>query len=165
MLSFLGIGLGKVDVSLDRVVFKPGDTIRGRVKFALKEPTPARRVAVGLYGRQRAISASIGSGGVRTVGHRVDDVYRFEHVIAGEDVYTHGDYAFEIVVPSYILSGARGVEAPAGTLGDVVRAISFLSPTKQFPVEWEIRAFVDVPFKINPKSSMSVTITEFVNPP
>jgi len=25
MLSFLGIGLGKVDVSLDRVVFKPGD--------------------------------------------------------------------------------------------------------------------------------------------
>jgi hypothetical protein len=164
MLSFLGIGLGKVDLSLDRVVFKPGDTIRGRMKFSLKEPTPARRLAVGLYGRQRAVSTSNGSGGVRTVGHRVDDVYKFEHVIAGEDLYTHGDHGFEIVIPSYVLSGARGVDAPPGTLGDVVRAISFLSPQKQFPVEWEIRAFVDLPFKLNPKSSMSITITEYVNP-
>jgi hypothetical protein len=164
MLSFLGIGLGKVDLSLDRVVFKPGDTIRGRMKFSLKEPTPARRLAVGLYGKQRAISTSIGSGGVRTVGHRVDEVYKFEHVIAGEDLYTHGDHGFEIVIPSYVLSGARGVDAPQGTLGDVVRAISFLSPQKQVPVEWEIRAFVDLPFKLNPKSSRSITITEYVNP-
>lgn len=163
MLSFLGIGLGKVDVSLERVVFKPGDTIRGRMKFSLKEPTPARRIAVGLYGRQRAVSIGMNNG-VRTVGHRVDDVFKFEQQLGGEDLYTTGDHPFEIVIPSYVLSGARGVTPPEGALGDVVRAISFLSPNKQFPVEWEIRAFVDLPFKINPKAAMSVTITEFVNP-
>lgn len=163
MLSFLGIGLGKVEVSLDRVVFKPGDVIRGRMTFTLKEPTPARRLAVGLYGRQRVVTSGM-SNGTRTVGHRVDDVFRFEQQLGGEDLYTSGERSFEIVVPSYVLRGARGVEPPEGALGDVLRAITFLSPNKQFPVEWEIRAFVDLPFKINPKAAMSITITEYVNP-
>jgi hypothetical protein len=162
MLSFLGIGLGKVNLTLERVVFKPGDTIRGHVSFTLKEPTPARRVAVGLYGRQRVVTSSM-SNGTRTVGHRVDDVFKFEHQLAGEDIYTTGAHNFEIVIPSYVLSGARGVQPPDGPLGDMLRAISFLSPSKQFPVEWEIRAFVDIPFKINPKTAMSITVTEFIN--
>jgi hypothetical protein len=163
MLSFLGIGLGKVSVSLDRVVFKPGDTIRGRMSFSLKEPTPARRIAVGLYGRQRVVSTGMNNG-TRTASHRVDDVFKLERDLAGEDLYTAGDHPFEIVIPSYVLSGARGVQPPEGALGDMLRVISFLSPNKQFPVEWEIRAFVDLPFKINPKASMSITVTEYVNP-
>lgn len=162
MLSFLGIGLGKVELSLERVVFKPGDTIRGRMSFSLKEPTAARRVAVGLYGRQRVVSSSRHNG-TRTVGHRVDDVFKFEQSLSGEDLYTAGSHPFEIVIPSYVLSGARGVQPPDGALGDMLRAISFLSPNKQFPVEWEIRAFVDVPFKINPKTAMSIAVTEFIN--
>jgi hypothetical protein len=95
------------------LVFVPGDAIRGRVKFTLKEPTPARRLAVGLYGRQRAITSALGNNGVRTVGHRVDDVFKFEQALSGDDLYTSGEHAFELV--------------------------------------------------INPKTAMSITITEFVN--
>ncbi|MGZ3423727.1 MAG: hypothetical protein ACXVEF_18420 [Polyangiales bacterium] len=161
MLEMFGIGLGKVEMSLERVVFVPGDRIRGRMSYRLKEPTPARRVAVGLYAKQRTISVGRGSNGGTSVGHSSSWVYRFELPLSGEDLYTSGAHDFELVIPSNALAGF-GTSPPAGPLGDLVRTISFLSPTKHFPLEWEVRAFVDVPFKINPKTSQSITVTEYV---
>jgi hypothetical protein len=131
------------------------------MSFRLNEPTPARRVAVGIYAKQRTVTVGRSGAQGPTIGHSSAWVYRFEQALSGEDLYTSGAHDFELVIPSNALAGF-GTQPPAGTLGDVVRAISFLSPTKHFPLEWEVRAFVDVPFKINPKAKASITVTEFV---
>ncbi len=161
MLKFLGIGLGRVDLVLERHTFVPGDPVRGRVRWALEEPTPARRVAVGIYATQRVVTSHVGGQG-NTVGYRKDKVWSFEQALGGEDLYTTGEAAFEIVIPSNVLRGGA-CEPPPGPLGDVVRVVSFLSPNKRFPIEWEVRGFVDVPFKVNPKAKAAITVTEWVN--
>ena len=43
-----GIGVGTVQVSLDRFDFRPGDTVAGSVKLALTEPMDADRLVVRL---------------------------------------------------------------------------------------------------------------------
>jgi len=157
MLEFLGIGLGTLEIQLDRFSFVPGEKITGRLSFKLKEPTAARGVVVGVRARQRVIERNRSSQGTST-SYRNDVVWKFERNLAGEDVYTDGSFPFELVIASDVFHDR--VDPPPGTLGDIARVVSFLSPSKRMPLEWEVYGHVDLPWKVNVSKKVSIVVTE-----
>ncbi len=158
MLEFLGIGLGTLDIRLERFAFVPGDRVVGTLSFKLKEPTAARGVVVGVHARQRVVERHRSTQGGTSTSYRNDVVWKFERVLSGEDIYTEGSHSFELVIASDVFR--ESVEPPPGTLGEIARVVSFLSPTKRMPLEWEVYGHIDLPWKINVSKKVSIAVTE-----
>jgi hypothetical protein len=52
------------------------------------------------------------------------------------------------------------VSPPEGLLGDIARAASFLSGETRFPLEWEVFAYIDIPWRLNVKKNVAITVSE-----
>jgi len=152
---------GKVEIRLTKHTFVPGERIEGTVAYALDEPKEGKRLVVGLRATQRVRTSSVHQGRV-TSSDETRTIYEFKNELAGEATYTHGSKSFELTVPPDALD--RVGVAPEGLLGDIARAASFLAGNSKGPVEWEIFAFVDLPWKVNPKKSQPITVVEGAPP-
>jgi len=157
MLEFFGIGVGSIEIQLERFGFYPGDTIRGQLVLKLREPQSARALVVGLRARQRVVER-YRSPRENVLNYRNETVWEFERELAGEGVYTEGSYPFEILVPGDIFRAEAA--PPPGILGDIARAVSFLQPQKRFPLQWQVFGFVSRPFKVDIKKQIDVVVTE-----
>ncbi len=157
MLDFFGIGVGTIEIPLERSGFYPGDTIRGQVVLKLRAPQPARAIVVGLRARQRVVDR-YRSPRENVLNYRNETVWEFERELAGEGVYTEGSYPFELVVPSDIFR--TEAPPPDGLVGDIARAVSFLQPVKRFPLQWQVFAAVSRPYKVDVKKRVDVVVTE-----
>jgi hypothetical protein len=161
MLEFFGIGVGSIDIQLERFAFCPGDAIRGQLVLALRAPQSARGVVVGLRARQKVVDR-YRAPHENVLSYRNETVWEFKRELAGAGVYGEGRYPFELVVPGDVF--ATPVVPPPGLLGDVARAVSFLRREKRFPLQWHVFAAVSRPFKLDLKRKVDVVVTERVEP-
>ncbi len=151
MLDLLGIGVGRLTLELDAVDFVLGDTIRGLAKLELSEPLEAKRLVVGVEASQRVVSTSQNS-----VGYHRDKVWRFEKQLKGEGTFSKLKSRFTLKLPEELRSSGQ---VPAGVLGDMAQVLSFFTPTKRFPLEWSVFAFLDRPWKVNVKAKVPITVS------
>ena len=91
----LGIGEGKIEILLDKTTFKPGETVKGKVKLSLNQEKQAKELRILFYGEKSVRS--------RTDPKRRTTQRFFEQKIAldNEKTYAAGEqeYEFEIVLP------------------------------------------------------------------
>ena len=161
MLEFFGIGVGTIEIQLERFAYFPGETIRGEVRLKLSEPQSARALIVGVRARQKVVDR-YRAARENVLSYRNETVWEFKRELGGTGVYTEGSYPFELVVPSDIFQAQ--VAPPPGLLGDVARAVSFLQPQKRFPLQWHVFAAVSRPWKVDVKKKVDIVVTERPEP-
>jgi len=155
-------GNGKMDILLPKISWRAGETIDGSLSFKLDEPLKARALIAGLRAKQRVRTKSLQQG--REIVHdETKTLYEFKSELGGEKTYSAGSYDFRLVIPSDALG--RGGSAPSGIIGDLARAAAFLSGETRSPVEWEVFAFIDIPWKMNVKKALAITVVEGAAPP
>lgn len=150
-----GFGEGKINISLEKYSFSPGETIRGKLVLSLNKPKQARSLRLVFRGIEKMHSGgiSVGSGGLRHSSKNTErPVYNFELKLDGEHEYSGTqEYSFEIAVPKTSTQAM-----PEGTLGSVLGAARFLSGT-QSRVEWFLDASLDCSgLDVNKKVQVSV---------
>ncbi|PIN98960.1 MAG: hypothetical protein COT90_01675 [Candidatus Diapherotrites archaeon CG10_big_fil_rev_8_21_14_0_10_31_34] len=145
-----GFGKGKIEVILEKFNFKPGETIKGKVKVKMNKPTKARQLKVvfagtkttssGMMVGNSSFSVGIGSRNHDKRKTTTEFVHKFEMPLDGEKEYTEGEYDLEILVPADIMQRGSG---PGGEVGAALKAVQFLSGNSS-RIEWYIQATLDV---------------------
>lgn len=154
MLDALGLVPGKVTLDVKGRSFSPGDAIRGRVTLSLSEDTEARRLAVILEAKQRAVGLAPGRRGL-ALSYQKNTVWKFELDLDGERVYHDGaSYPFEVLVPDGALEPSFGQNL-----------LDVLTAHHRFPLEWSVTAVLDRPWKLNLKASVDVQVVSRARPP
>ena len=152
MLDILGIGVGKMTLELDEVDYTLGDTIRGLLKLELTEPLDAKRLVVGVEASQRIISTRQDA-----IGYRRDTAWKFEKQLKPEGRFDKLKVRFTLKLPQAL---EQSGQLPDTLLGDMAQVMSFLTPTKRFPLEWSVFGFLDRPWKINVKAKVPITVSQ-----
>jgi len=98
-----------------------------------------------LIGERVTRKLGMSSSGMRS-GHDVPYIYNFQMPLDGEKEYVRGEYNFEIKIPANILQATP--TAPGGVVGDVAKAVRFLSGTTT-RISWYVRATLDRPKKMD----------------
>ena len=146
-----GVGRGAVRVALDGVKAAPGGELRGTVALELAEPVEARRLVVELRAQQRGVELA---GGVRSP--TATTIYRFTSELAGARRYHRESFPCSLTVPRDL--GGGKVAAPAGTLGDVARAVSSVVAPTTGPVEWRVTASLVIAFGRDLEHTVDVVV-------
>lgn len=159
-------GKGKIDVTIGKTGYAPGDTVSGEVVLALKKPVAARELSISLIGEQVTTQTKVGMGSgqtsLRTEQQRTR-IYDFKHQLDGEKEYRPGqDYRFEIKIPADILSVGPQIQEVEGKLGQVLKvAQTAAALTGRIPsqrVKWYLLAKLDVPRGLDVTRKVDVTI-------
>lgn len=156
-------GNGKLEIRLPKLTFGAGEAIDGDLSYALDAPMKARALVVGLRAKQRIRTRAVRNGSV-SVEDTTKTLYEFKNELSGEKTYSRGDASFHLAVPHDVHRFEAQAQAPDGLLGDIARAASFLSGESRSPVEWEVFAVIDIPWKVNVKKAQAITVTEGAPP-
>jgi hypothetical protein len=151
VLDILGIGVGKLSIALERVDFALGDTFPGVLELQLTEPLEAKRLVVGVEASQRVVTTRRES-----IGYRRDVAWRFEKQLEGEGRFSDGTWPFTLRLPHTL---EQSGQLPDSLLGDLAQVVSFFQPSKRFPLEWSVLAFLDRPWKVNLKGRVAITVS------
>ena len=160
-----GFGKGKIEVVLDKMTYKPGETIKGKVILKLNKPVKAKRLKLLFYGEKTSrapATRGFGTGGVSvSVGPsagryetRTVRIYSFETDLDGEKEYTGGEYEFEVAIPSDIMTKADLDKM--GFLGNLAKFAEAMG-TKVVP-RWYVEAVLDVPFGIDVSKKVQISV-------
>jgi hypothetical protein len=125
--------------------------VKGTLKLALEAPEEAKRLVVGIEARQRVVTAS-----QQVVSYRRDTAWKFERELKAEGTFKTFKRRFTIKLPQDL---ERSGQTPPGPWGDLAQIVSFLSPTKRFPLEWAVFAYLDRPWKLNLKARVPITVS------
>jgi len=148
-------GSDKITITLEKYDYKPGERIKGKVNLNLKKSTKARKLEVGLFGeRKERYRDHDGKTHIKNV-----TIFSFSIPLCSEGEYMVGEYPFEIVIPSNILStdNRSNIE---GKLGTVVDVLSTLSGQRYYPIEWFVKAQLDVPMMFDVKKAQKIIISQ-----
>jgi len=158
-------GKGKIEVTIGKTSYQPGDTISGDVVLALKKPVKAREASVSLIGERITTQTKVGMGGGQTsmTTQQRTRVYDFKQRLDGEKEYGSGqEYHFEIKIPADILSVSPGMQEVEGKMGQAVKvAQTAAALTGRLPsqrVKWYLLAKLDVPRGLDVSRKVDVTI-------
>jgi hypothetical protein len=153
-----GLGLGDLRIELAQrtAVAYTGDELRGTLKLALTEPTEAKCLMVGLRATQKSVSYGKDPTGVRTATASTVERYRFDLEVGGARRYHQDVIEFALTVPPDALD--HGVKLPDGKLGDVARAVSAVVSPSASPLQWQVVAWLDIPWSQNVKASADVVV-------
>lgn len=169
-----GLGKGKINVTMQKTYYTPGDVISGNVVFTLKKPVKAKEVSVSLIGEEITTGGGgkVGwgggttAGGVGTMGGgagstRIQRIYDFKLSLDGEKEYTGvGEYRFEIKIPADILG--RGSEMPEGKLGQVLKVAQTVATVTgavaRRRLQWYLLAKLDIPGGLDISKKVDITI-------
>ena len=151
-------GPDKITMMLEKYNYAPGDTIKGTVTLNLKKPTKARKMEVSFIGQRREKYRDHQG---RT-SYRTTDVFDFTMPLGPEKEYQNESFPIEIKIPSDIIQQCKPPSTPEldGTLGKVVAVGAALSGTRYYPVEWMVRAQLDVPMKLDVKKTQKIILSE-----
>ena len=161
-------GKGKINISIQRTNYAPGDIISGDVALTLKKPVKAREVSISLIGEHRTtqttprIGGTMGGGGMSTsTTMNTVRIYDFKQQLDSEKEYSQGgEYRFEIKIPTDIL-GMRP-QTPEGKLGQVLKvaqtaaAITGAIPRRR--LQWYLSAKLDIPGGMDISKKVDITI-------
>lgn len=148
----------KITLTLEKYNFKPGDMIKGNIKLNLKKPIKARKMEVSFIGtRKEQHRDSRGRTQTRSV-----KVFDFTQPLGSEKEYQNENFDFEIKVPSDIIQQTRTSHEGEldGNLGKVVALGSALAGKRVYPIEWMIKAQLDVPMKFDVKKTQKIILSE-----
>ena len=164
---------GKINISIPKTNYVPGDTISGNVSLTLKKPVKAREVSVSLIGEQITTGGggTVGSGGGRTWGKgtvsgghgstEIERVYNFKQQLDGEKEYSEGrEHQFEMKIPADVLG--KGSQEPEGKLNQALKvARTIATVTGTIPherLQWYLLAKLDIPGGLDISKKLDITI-------
>ena len=131
----LGIGEGKITVTLPKSIYAPGETMRGKAVLSLNAPKKARALRLDLY--REVYESSMGSKGA----HKARMV-EFTKQLAGNRAYANGEeYEFELLAPS----GASSLQLPPSPISGVINALASLAPAPR----WFVSVSLDLPMSLD----------------
>lgn len=151
-------GPEKITLALEKYNFKPGDVIKGTVTLQLKKPTHARKLEVGLIGKQiqrQGGGIQIGSGAKHSSSSQHTTIYNFRIPLDGEKEYQQGTYPFELKIDPTLLQSQPQLEGHAATAVNVLKALGGVSSR----VDWYVLAELDVPMKLDVNKTQQITIS------
>ena len=157
-------GKGKINISLQKTGYAPGDTISGNVALTLKKPVKARGVSISLIGEQKntRVGGMTGSQAMSTTTKRIR-IYDFKQQLDSEKEYNQGqEYRFEMKIPADILSAKPQMPELGGKLGQglkIAQAAAAMTGTIPFQqTKWYLLAKLDIPGGLDIKKKADVTI-------
>jgi hypothetical protein len=157
----------KITLTLEKYNYKPGDLIKGNIKLNLKKPLKARKMEVSFIGsrKERSRSHSYGGPGNRHGSSTQTvhvNVFNFSIPLGGEKEYQNESFDFEIKIPSDIIQQTKTQHEGKldGALGTAVAISSALAGQRVYPIEWMIKAQLDVPMKFDVKKSQKIILSE-----
>ena len=163
-------GKGKINISIQRTNYAPGDIISGDVALTLKKPVKAREVSISLIGEHRTtqttprIGGTMGGGGMSTsTTMNTVRIYDFKQQLDSEKEYSQGrEYHFEIKIPADTLSMRPQMPGQEGKLGQVLKvAQTAATITGAIPfqrIKWYLSAKLDVPGGLDISKKVDITI-------
>lgn len=148
----------KITVALEKYNFKPGDIIKGNVKLNLKKPIKARKMQVSFIGSRKERYRDSRD----KTSYRRSNVFDFTLPLGPEKEYQNEKFDFEIKIPNDILQQNRPTGTPEleGTLGKVVAVGATLSGQRYYPIEWMVKAQLDIPMKFDVKKTQKIILSE-----
>jgi len=152
-----GFGKGKIEISLEKFNFSPGETIQGKVSIELKKPILAKQLKIGFFGLKTTTRQVTTPKGIPSTQTRKDFIYQFEIPLDGEKEYSKGEYPFEIKIPADIL---QKTSLPEGALGAVIKTVEILSSLTGVTsrIEWYLEASLNIPKAFDIKKKIKINI-------
>jgi hypothetical protein len=157
-------GKGKINISIQRTSYAPGDTISGNVALTVKKPVKAREVSISLIGEQKntRVGGITGGRDMSTTTQRIR-IYDFKQQLDTEKEYSKGrEYHFEIKIPADILSTRPQIPGLEGKLGQglkVAQAAAAMTGAIPFQqTKWYLLAKLDIPGGLDIKKKTDVII-------
>jgi len=164
---------GKINITIQKTNYAPGDTISGNVVLTLKKPVNAREVSISLIGEEITTrgGGTVGWGGGRTWGEgtmgggdrapTIERIYDFKQQLDGEKEYSEGrEYRFEMKIPADILrmrpQMPEGKLGQALKVGQTVAAITGAIPSRR--LKWYLSAKLDIPGGLDISKKVDITI-------
>lgn len=157
-------GKGKINISIQKPHYAPGDIISGDIKFELKKPVKAREVSISLIGEQKSTRVGSMSGGSgASTSTQVVRIYDFKQQLDSEKEYSGvGEYHFEMKIPADILSMRPQMPELEGKLGTGLKlAQAAATMTGAIPYQqtkWYLLAKLDIPGGLDVSRKTDVTI-------
>jgi hypothetical protein len=155
-------GKGKINISIARTNYLPGDTISGDVALTINKPVKAREVSISLIGEQTVTrNRSTGSGQRTTTTERIN-IYTFKQKLDNEREYSQGqNYRFDIKIPADIV-GMKPLLEPnsmAGQLLDAAQtAAAMMGAISLQRTRWYLLAKLDIPGGLDISDKADITI-------
>lgn len=118
-------GKGKIDISIQKTNYAPGDTISGNVALTLKKPVKAKGMSIFLVGEEitwggGGILELILSRGSLSVSRERRPIYDHKQLLDGEKEYSEGrEYHFETKIPGDTPDMRSQMPEPQGKLDQV----------------------------------------------
>ena len=144
---------GKMQLTLEKYSYSPGETIKGKAVLTTKKPVHATEFKIRLYAEQITQERNV-RGEMETVRTRV---YDYEQPLDGEKDYTDCSYDFEIKIPGkqqeaneLLKKGMQAAKAFSGVLNSFGVSTSL--------IEWRVRAELNIPGGRDIKKQTSITI-------
>jgi len=147
----------KITLTLEKYNFKPGEMIKGNVKLNLKKPVKARKIEVSFIGSRKEQRRD--SKGTHTA---IVKVFNFTQPLGGEKEYQNESFDFEIKIPSDIIQQTKTMHEGQldGALGKAVAIGAALAGQRVYPIEWKVKAKLDIPMKFDVKKSQKIILSE-----
>ena len=164
---------GKINITIQKTNYAPGDTISGNVALTLKKPMQAREVSISLIGEEISTGGggTVGWGGGRTWGSvgtkgggggsTIERVYDFKQQLDGEKEYSEGrEYQFEMKIPGDILgTGPQALEGKLGQALKVAQTVAtFTGAIARKRLQWYLLAKLDIPGGLDISKKIDITI-------
>ena len=163
-------GKGKINITIQKSHYAPGDIISGNASLTLKKPVKAREMSISLIGEHKATQTTTGIGGPRGGGGmsmstttKTVRIYDFKQQLDSEKEYSQGgEYRFEIKIPADTLSMRPLTSEVEGKLGQVLKvAQTAAALTGAIPfqrIKWYLVAKLDIPggFDVSKKVDIAI---------
>lgn len=148
----------KIKIHLDKYNFEPGDTIEGYVALNLKKPVEARELRIQFLGERREERRN----GEGEIVHNYITVFEFSQALASEGQFQNESFQFKIKIPNNITKISKPPNLPEydGALGKLVKFSAAMSGVRYYPVEWTVKAQLDVPMKFDLKKEQKIIISD-----
>ncbi len=158
-------GKGKVEITIPKTDYAPGDSISGNVALTLKKPVKADEVSISLIGEQTTTrSGSVGASRQRpTTTTQTIRIYDFKQKLDGAKEHSEGrDYKFKIKIPADALRAQLQMKELEDTLGQGLKiaqaAAAFVGAISVQRTKWYLLAKLDIPGGLDIRDKADITI-------
>jgi len=163
-------GKGKINITIQKTHYAPGDIISGDVALTLKKPVKAREVSISLIGEHKTtqtaprVGGTMGGGGMSmSTTTKTVRIYDFKQQLDSEKEYSQGrEYHFEMKIPADTMSMRPLMPGQEGKLGQVLKvAETAAAMTGAIPfqrIKWYLLAKLDIPGGLDISKKVDVTI-------
>jgi len=144
---------GKINITLDKYQYSPGDSIKGKIELAIKKPIKSKKLEVGLVGTKKTTQRRM-SHGRHSTQRRSQKIFDFKLPIHQEKEYapSQSSHDFEIKIPRNLLDSS----APSGVGKIIVGTLSALSG-RHSSIKWHVVANLDIPgFDISKRIQVNI---------